>query len=273
MSYHLRLLSPVQNLMSLYGNLVSGGVSLSRVWELFDTRAEIVDPPGAKPFADVRGEIEFDRVSFRYGNDAVLEDLSFRVAPGAICAILGPSGAGKSTLADLLVRFYDPDAGAIRIDGRDLRHLPLADVRRAVMLVDQSPYLFHASVRENIAYARPEATDDEIVRAARDASIHERILGLPHGYVTVIAERGQTLSAGERQRVALARALLADPKVLVLDEPTSALDEDNERAIAEMLVRAAAGRTVILITHRASLARIADQTVFLVSAGLRPRAG
>src|SRR5580658_5344995 len=163
MSYHLRLLSPVQNLMSLYSNLVSGGVSLSRVWELFETRAEIVDRPGAKPLVNVRGEIEFDRVSFGYGGDIVLEDLSFRVAPGTICAILGPSGAGKSTLADLLVRFYDPDAGAIRIDGRDIRDLPLADLRHAVMLLDQAPYLFHASVWENIAYARPDASDAEIV--------------------------------------------------------------------------------------------------------------
>jgi ATP-binding cassette subfamily B protein len=266
MSYHLRLLSPVQNLMNLYGNLVSGGVSLSRVWELFDTRAEIIDQPGAKPLANVRGEIEFDRVSFSYGSHAVLEDLSFRVAPGTICAILGPSGAGKSTLADLLVRLYDPDTGAIRIDGRDLRELPLAGVRHAVMLVDQAPYLFHASVRENIEYARPEASDDEIASAARAASIHERILSLPEGYSTIIAERGQTLSAGECQRVALARALLADPKVLVLDEPTSALDEANELAIAETLIRAAAGRTAILITHRASLARIAHQTVFLGAA-------
>jgi ATP-binding cassette, subfamily B, bacterial len=266
MSYHLRLLSPVQNLMNLYGNLVSGGVSLSRVWELFDTRAEIIDQPGAKPLANVRGEIEFDRVSFSYGSHAVLEDLSFRVAPGTICAILGPSGAGKSTLADLLVRLYDPDTGAIRIDGRDLRELPLAGVRHAVMLVDQAPYLFHASVRENIGYARPEASDDEIASAARAASIHERILSLPEGYSTIIAERGQTLSAGECQRVALARALLADPKVLVLDEPTSALDEANELAIAETLIRAAAGRTAILITHRASLARIAHQTVFLGAA-------
>jgi ATP-binding cassette subfamily B protein len=267
MSYHLRLLSPVQNLMSLYSNLVSGGVSLSRVWELFDTRAEISDRPGAKPLVNVRGEIEFDRVSFGYGSEAVLEDLSFRVAPGTICAILGPSGAGKSTLADLLVRFYDPDRGTIRIDGRDVRDLPLASLRHTVLLVDQAPYLFHASVRENIAYARPEASDAEIVSAARAASIHERILALPDGYDTLVAERGQTLSAGERQRIALARALLADPKVLILDEPTSALDEANERAIAETLVRVAEGRTAILITHRASLARIAHQTIFLDPAG------
>src|SRR5271163_2943293 len=178
MAYHLRLLSPVQNLMSLYSNLVTGGVSLSRVWELFDTRADIVDTPGAQPLVNVRGEIEFDRVSFSYGADAVLEDLSFRIAPGTICAILGPSGAGKSTLADLLVRFYDPDAGAIRIDGRDLRDIPLADVRGAIMLLDQAPYLFHSSVRENIAYARPEASDAEIASAAKAACIHDRILGL-----------------------------------------------------------------------------------------------
>ncbi len=263
MSYHLRLLSPVQNLMTLYSNLVSGGVSLSRVWELFDTRAEVIDQPGAKPFSNFRGEIEFDRVSFGYGVEAVLENVSFRVAPGTICAIVGPSGAGKSTLADLLIRFYDPDAGAIRIDGQDLRNLPLADLRRAVVLVDQTPYLFHASVRENIAYARPEATGDEIANAAQAACIHERIISLPDGYDTVIAERGQTLSAGERQRIALARALLANPKVLVLDEPTSALDEANERAIADMLIRAAEGRTAILITHRPSLASIAHQTILL----------
>ena len=263
MSYHFRLLAPAQNLMGLYTNLVSGGVSLVRVWELFDTRTEVVDSAEAKPLHDVRGEIVFDDVTFGYGEGAVLDRLSFRVAPGTICAILGPSGVGKSTIADLLVRFYDPERGSVRIDGLDLRDLKLADLRREILLVDQNPYLFHATVRENIAYARPDASLEEIEAAARTASIHERIIALPQGYDTPIAERGQTLSAGERQRVALARALLANPKVLVLDEPTSALDEANERAIAEALVQVAAGRTAILITHRATIARIADQTIVL----------
>jgi ATP-binding cassette subfamily B protein len=265
MAYHMRLLAPVQNLMGLYSNLVSGGVSLTRVWELFDHQPEVVERPGALALADARGDIEFDCVSFRHGDTAVLDDLSFRVPAGTICAILGPSGAGKSTVADLLVRFYDPYCGAVRLDGHDLRDLSLASVRRSIALLDQSPYLYQATVRENIAYGRPDATDGEIHDAARAAAIHDRILALPEGYRTVIAERGQTLSAGERQRIALARAILADPKVLILDEPTSALDEANERAIAETLVQVAIGRTAILITHRPSLARVAHQTITLSS--------
>ncbi len=263
MAYHARLLSPVQNLMSLYTNLVSGGVSLARVFELFDTPSEVVERPGAVATRAARGEMICDAVSFGYNGHRVFDQLSFRVEAGTICAIVGPSGAGKSTLADLLVRFYDPEQGAITLDGRDLRDLRLEDVRRQVMLLDQAPYLFHATVRENIAYVRPEATAAEIVAAARAAAIHDRIQSLPEGYDTVVAERGQTFSAGERQRIALARALLADPKVLVLDEPTSALDEENERAIAETLSCALAGRTAIVITHRASLARIAHQVVTL----------
>jgi ATP-binding cassette subfamily B protein len=263
MAYHARLLSPVQNLMSLYTNLVSGGVSLARVFELFDTPSEVVERPGAVACRAPHGEMACAAVSFGYNGHRVLDQLSFRVAAGTICAIVGPSGAGKSTLADLLVRFYDPEQGAITLDGRDLRDLRLEDVRRQVMLLDQAPYLFHATVRENIAYVRPDATAGEIVAAARAAAIHQRIESLPEGYETVVAERGQTFSAGERQRIALARALLADPKVLVLDEPTSALDEENERAIAETLSSALAGRTAIVITHRASLARIAHQVVTL----------
>jgi len=263
MAYHARLLSPVQNLMSLYTNLVSGGVSLARVWELFDTRAEVVERPGAQPWRPPSGAVECDGVCFGYNGQRVLDELSFRVKPGTICAIVGPSGAGKSTLADLLVRFYDPERGSIRLDGRDLRELRLEDLRREVMLLDQSPYLLNATVRENIAYARPDATMGEIVEAARAASIHDRVTELPEGYETVVAERGQTFSAGERQRIALARALLADPSVLVLDEPTSALDEENERIIAQTLATALKGRTAIVITHRMSLARIAHQVIEL----------
>jgi ATP-binding cassette, subfamily B, bacterial len=263
MAYHARLLSPVQNLMSLYTNLISGGVSLTRVWELFDTAPEVVERPGALPWQARSGALECDAVGFGYNGRRVLNQLSFRVEPGTICAIVGPSGVGKSTLADLLVRFYDPEQGAIRLDGRDLRELRLEDLRREVMLLDQAPYLFHATVRENIAYVRPHATEPEIVAAARAAAIHDRIEALPDGYETVVAERGQTFSAGERQRIALARALLANPKLLVLDEPTSALDEENERAIADTLSGALAGRTAIVITHRPSLARIAHQVIAL----------
>jgi ATP-binding cassette, subfamily B, bacterial len=263
MAYHARLLAPVQNLMGLYTNLISGGVSLTRVWELFDTPVSVVERPGARALTAARGEIEVRGISFAHNGPDVFRELSFRVAPGTICAVLGPSGAGKSTLADLLVRFHDPDSGAIRLDGHDLRDLRIGDLRREVVLVDQTPYLFQATVRENILYARPDATEDEMVQAARDAAIHERILRLPQGYNTSLAERGQSLSAGERQRIALARALLANPKVLILDEPTSALDEANEQAIADTLQTALAGRTVIVITHRTTLARIAHQTVFL----------
>jgi len=263
MAYHARLLAPVQNLMGLYTNLVSGGVSLSRVWELFDTPAAVVEARDAVPLDVVRGEITVEELAFSHTGMPVLSGLSFRVQPGTICAILGPSGTGKSTLADLLVRFHDPTEGSIRLDGRDLRDLRLDDLRREIMLVDQLPYLFHATVRENILYARPDANDAEMIAAARAAAIHDRILRLPQGYDTSLAERGQTLSAGERQRIALARALLANPKVLVLDEPTSALDEANEFAIAESLTSALTGRTVILFTHRAALARIAHQTITL----------
>src|SRR5262249_38359971 len=181
-----RLLAPIQNMMALYTNLVSGGVSLARVLELFDAPVEVLERPGAEAFPDLQGEIEFDNVSFRHGADTVLDNLSFKVPAGTICAILGPSGVGKSTLADLLVRFYDPDGGMIRIDGHDLRDLPIRTVRQAIVLLDQSPYLLQATVRENIGYARPDATDEEIAAASKAAAIHDRILALPHAYATLI---------------------------------------------------------------------------------------
>ena len=266
MAYHARLLSPVQNLMSLYSNLVSGGVSLTRVFELFDTKPEVAERSLTAASIPGGGDLRCEDVTFTYGGDSILKKLSFHVPAGTICAIVGPSGAGKSTLADLLVRFYDPQDGAIQLDGQDLRDLRLQDLRRNVMLLDQAPFLFHSTIRENIAYARPGATDEEIEEAARAAAIHEKILGLPDGYATTLAERGQGLSAGERQRLALARALLASPKVFVLDEPTSALDEENERLITETLSTALAGRTAIIITHRPALTRIAHQVITLEKA-------
>jgi ATP-binding cassette subfamily B protein len=261
MAYHMRLLAPVQNLMGLYTSLVTGGVSLGRLFELLDTPIEVRDNPGALPLDKARGSITFENVSFRYENVPVLDDVSFQIEPGTVCAILGRSGAGKSTLADLLVRFYDTDRGTIRLDGHDLRSLRLSDIRNEIVLVDQASYLFNATVRENIAYGKPDATFEEITAAASAASIHDRILALPQQYDTTVGERGQTLSAGERQRITIARALLRNPSVLVMDEPTAALDAETEREIVESLASAFRGRTAIVITHRPSLASIAAQVI------------
>ena len=251
LAYHLRLLGPVQNLMSLHTNLVAGAVSLSRLFELQDAPVEVIERPDAARLLHPQGSITFENVTFRYDPDTpVLEGVSFHVPAGTVCAVVGPSGAGKSTIADLILRLYDPDSGRILLDGRDLRDLRLEDLRRAVALVEQTPYLFHASIRENISYACPDATADQIIAAARAAA-------LPGPYDTIVGERGTALSAGERQRIAIARALLRDPRILVLDEPTAALDAANEQAIAPIL----RGRTVILITHKPALMALADQVV------------
>jgi ATP-binding cassette subfamily B protein len=263
LAYHLRLLAPVQNLITLYTSLVTGSVSLSRLFELLDTPVDIRENPNAGALDSVRGEVTFENVSFRYEESPVLENVSFRVIPGTICAILGRSGVGKSTIADLLVRFYDPDEGAIRLDDHDLRNVRINDLRNSVVLVDQASFLFQATVRENIAYGNPDATLDEITTAAQAAAIHDRVLALPQQYDTLVGERGLTLSAGERHRITLARALLRNPAVLVLDEPTAALDPDTEREIVDSLRTALRGRTAIVITHRSSLASIADQVITL----------
>jgi ATP-binding cassette subfamily B protein len=218
----------------------------------------------------VRGEIEFESVTFRHDRDnVVLDRVSFGVPAGSICAIAGPSGIGKSTIADLLVRFYDPESGAVRLDGRDLREIRLADLRAHVALVDQSAYLLHASIRENIAYGRPDAAEDEIIAAAQAAAIHERVVALPEGYETIVGERGLALSAGERHRITIARALLRNPAVLVLDEPTAALDAETERGLATTLKHSLRGRTAIIITHRQALIDSADIVVELLDSGCR----
>jgi ATP-binding cassette subfamily B protein len=264
MAYHLKLLSPVQNLLGIYTNLLTGGVSLGRVFEVLDTPVEVKEVAMPVPLPAVRHAIAFEKVRFHYAHDVpVLRDVSFAIPAGQMCAIVGSSGAGKSTLADLLLRFYDPETGSISIDGQDIRELRLEDLRQQIAMVEQTPHFFRASIRENIAYGRPEATLEDIRICAAAAAIDSFIQSLPQGYETIIGERGLTLSVGERQRIALARALLRDPKILILDEPTSALDPHSEAAVTGELVNVLRGRTSILITHRMHLAGLADMIVVL----------
>jgi ATP-binding cassette, subfamily B, bacterial len=266
MAYHARLLSPVQNLMSLTASLATARVSLGRLFELFDTEPEVREMLGAVPLGRIERSIVIENVYLRHDRKPVIENLSAEIAAGSFCAILGPSGVGKSTLADLLVRYLDPDKGRILIDGRDIREFALADLRREVMLVEQAPYLFNATITENIAYAHPAVSRAQIEAAGSAAGLDELIARLPEGYDTQTGERGLALSAGERQRIALARAFLRRPSVLILDEPTSALDQRLERLIASNLRAALPDATLIVITHRPALAEAADMIISLDAA-------
>ena len=264
MAYQMQFLPPVQALMGMYANLATVRVSLRRVAELLDEPIEIQESAAAVPLPEVRGDIEFDDVTLSFGRGgAVLEHLSFEARAGEVLAIVGPSGSGKSTIADLLLRLLDPDAGVVRIDGRDLRTVRLEDLRQRVSLVDQEPTMLHATIGENIRYARPDATDAEVRDAARQAAIDRFIERLPQQYDTVVGERGMALSAGERQRIATARAFLTNPSILILDEPTAALDPTTEGQVVDGYERVMRGRTVIVITHRAELARRADRVISL----------
>jgi len=269
LAYQMRLFAPAQALMGLYASLATARVSWRRVLELLDAQVDVyeADHPGA--LEDVRGALAFTDVSLTTDRGVlVLDRVSFGVAPGESLAIVGASGSGKSTLAFLAARLLDPDAGVITLDGRDLRTIALADVRRHVVLVEQEPTLLHGTIADNIRYVRPDASGEDVQRAARAAGIAPFIEALPERYQTVVGERGLALSAGERQRVAIARAFLADPTVLVLDEPTAALDPASERDVTsgyEMVMR---GRTTILISHRRDLAQRADRVVVLEGASM-----
>jgi len=269
MAYHMRLLSPIQTLMGMTSGLASARVSLARIFELFDTPAEVQESPHAAALPFVRDSIRLEHVSIRYDRAPVLSDVSIEIPAGIFCAILGPSGVGKSTLADLIVRYLDPDEGRILVDGHDMRELSLHDLRREVILVDQSPFLFNDTIAANIAFAWPQADRGAIEAAARAAGLDELLRRLPEGYETQTGERGLALSAGERQRIALARALLRRPSVLILDEPTSALDAQTEQLIAAGLRTALPDSTLIVITHRPALAAIADAIVTIENAEAR----
>jgi len=263
-AYQMRLVSPIQALMALYTSLATARVSLKRVHEILDTPVEVDEEPDAVGLRDARGEVTFENVGFTHDRgDAVLDDVSLTVQAGERVALVGRSGEGKSTIADLLVRHLDPQRGSIRLDGNDIRHVRLADLRRWVAVVDQEPFVFHASISDNIRYARPDAVAGEVLDAARSAGLGDLIARLPEGLNTVVGERGRALSAGERQRVAIARALLADPAVLVLDEATSALDPATESHVLAGYDAVMRNRTTIIITHRLELARRADRVVVL----------
>ncbi|HYE86930.1 MAG TPA: ABC transporter ATP-binding protein, partial [Vicinamibacterales bacterium] len=264
LAYQMRVFAPAQALMGLWASLATAKVSWQRVSEILDAPIDVVEAANAVAIRDPRGELRFESVTLGTDRQAkVLDEVSFVATPGQIVALVGGSGVGKSTIAYLATRLLDPDAGVIRLDGRDLRELTLDSIRRHIVLVEQEPTLLHATVEENIRYVRPAASADEVRRAAEMAGIARFIASLPDGYSTVVGERGLAVSAGERQRIALARAFLADPAVLVMDEPTAALDAMAQRQVIDGSRTAMRGRTTLLITHRREVAMAADHVVVL----------
>ena len=254
-----RLLWPLTRLGQTFDQYQRAMASANRILDVLDTPAEIVSGDGILEHDDVAGHIEFDQVDFSYRPGyPVLNGIDLDLKPGTTTAFVGATGSGKTTLVKLLLRFYDVTDGAIRIDGRDIRSLELQNLRRAMAVVGQDVFLFHGTVRENIAYGSPEASDEEIVAAADVAEAHAFIIELPEGYDTVVGERGQKLSGGQRQRLSIARAVLVDPPILILDEATSSVDNDTEAAIQRSLARLVVDRSTIVIAHRLSTIRHAD---------------
>lgn len=267
-AYLSKMYKPMQDLSKLTDTYSKAAVGFERIREVLETHWQVNDLPDARPAPPFAGRVEFDNVWFSYHIDyPVLRGVSFHVEPGQVAALIGPTGAGKTTVISLIPRFYDPDFGTIRIDGHDIRGFLQKSFRSQISFVLQETLLFHAPVWENIAYGRPEATRDEILRAAQLANAHEFIARLPDGYDTVVGERGVTLSGGQRQRIAIARAIIRDTPLLILDEPTSGLDAASERLVFEALDRLMEGKTTIVIAHRLSTIRRAD-IIFVINEGM-----
>jgi ATP-binding cassette subfamily B protein len=260
-----RLFFPIGSLLSVQIDVQTSLALFDRIFEYLDLPVEIRERADAKPLPPCRGDVSFERVWFRYDPEGewTVRDVSFQVPSGTRTAIVGETGSGKTTLGYLAARLYDVERGRVLLDGIDVRDVTFASLARTIGVVSQETYLFHASIRENLRFAKPEATDDEIETAARAARIHDLISGLEEGYDTVVGERGYRFSGGEKQRIAIARTILRNPPVLVLDEATSSLDTRTERAVQEELDRLSEGRTTITIAHRLSTIRDADQIVVL----------
>jgi ATP-binding cassette subfamily B protein len=259
------LFGPLQGLSGSYQALAKASVSLEEIFRILDVQEYLGDAPDARELESVRGDVRFEHVHFAYEQSgrALLDGVDFEVRAGETLAIVGPSGSGKTTLMALLMRFYDPQRGAVRIDGHDLRTLRQSSIRRHIGVVLQDPLLFNDTVRANVAYSRPRATLAEIEAAARAASIHDTIMRLPDKYETRVGERGGLLSVGERQRLTIARALLKDPRILVLDEATSSLDVESEQAVQAALETLMRGRTTFIVAHRLSTVMNADRILVL----------
>ena len=263
-SYLAQLYGPLKTISKKAATLQSSLASAERVFEFLDEPDDVAEPPDAAPFPTTFGEVEFRHVSLRYADGPeILHDVSFRVEPGSTVGIFGATGAGKTSMASLLVRFYDPTTGTVLLDGVDVRTLRVADLRAQVAFVLQDPVLFSTSIAENIRYARPDATLEEVIAAAKLADAHGFISAMPAGYDTRVGERGMRLSGGERQRISLARAFLKDSPILVLDEPTSSVDVGTEATILAAMERLMRGRTSFLIAHRASTLCSCDTTIEL----------
>jgi len=263
-SYLGQLMMPIRQLGFLVNLTSRGTAAAGRLFELLDTPAEVQEKPGAIAMPPFRGHVRFENVSFRYRSGfRALEDINLEVFPGQTVVILGPTGSGKSSLIHLIPRFYDVERGRVLIDGVDVRDMTLDSLRRQIGVVTQETFLFSASIRENIAYGRPEASLDEVIRAAKAAHIHDFIMSLPRGYDTVIGERGVGLSGGQKQRVAIARALLMDARILLFDESTSSVDAETEYRIQQEFVRLLRDRTSFIIAQRLSTVRAADLIVVL----------
>ena len=268
--YVTTLLNSIRRIVEFAEQFQRGMTGVERFCEILDVEPSIVDAPNAEELTNVRGEITFDHVRFAYSDESgdVLSHLDLTVRPGESIALVGPSGGGKTTLCNLIPRFYEISDGCVRIDGHDVRTLTLESLRKNIGVVAQDVYLFSGSVRENIAYGRPGATDEEIADAARLAGAHDFISALPDGYNTYVGERGVKLSGGQKQRISIARLFLKNPPILILDEATSALDNESERLVQQSLEALAKGRTTITIAHRLTTIRGADRILVLTADGI-----